>query len=169
MHHAAAAAAAAPSLPALLHPHRTRAVAAGSTDCTAVGNHVADLETATGTGNDPARCATDYTALCETEAWSLERRACTLAADDLMNAHLCAFSQQGSADDAPIPPALACSVIAPHITPIVQNAGFYADVPDFAQQVEDACEAGSWSVALRQCFAAADTIDALHACMQPAT
>lgn len=164
MHHAAAD---APALPALLHPHKARAAAAGATDCTAVGNHLAELETATGAGNDPGRCATDYAALCESEGWSLERRACALGADDLMNAHLCAFAQQPATDDTQIPASLACSVIAPHITPIVQGAGFYADVPDFAQQIEDACDAGSWSLALRQCFAAATTIDALHACLQP--
>lgn len=129
--------------------------------------HASELETATGTGNDPQRCATDYAALCASEGWSLDRRACALAADDLMNAHLCAFAQQPATDDTEIPASLACSVIAPHITPIVQGAGFYADVPDFAQQIEDACDAGSWSLALRQCFAAAENIDALHACLQP--
>ena len=92
-----------------------------------------------------------------------------IAADDLMNAHICAFGQQGSGSAAEIPPSLACSVLAPHITPIVQSAGFYADVPDLAQQVDDACEAGAWSVSLRQCFVAAQTIDALHGCLQPET
>jgi RNA polymerase sigma factor (sigma-70 family) len=177
MHHAmhgggtsCAHAAEIPALPALLKPrHQQRAAIAGSTDCTTVGNHLADLEGQTGTGNDPARCAADYAAICEREAWPLERRTCALAADDLLNAHLCAFGQQPTSDAADIPPALACSVIAPHITPIVQGAGFYTDVPDLAAQIEDACEAGSWSVSLRQCFGAAQDIEALHGCLQPAT
>ena len=74
-----------------------------------------------------------------------------------MNAHICAFGQQGSGSDVEIPASLACSVIAPHITPIIQSAGVYADVPDLAQQVDDACEAGAWSISLRQCFVAAQT------------
>jgi RNA polymerase sigma factor (sigma-70 family) len=160
------AAATPPSLPALLQPHKARAAIVGATDCTAVGNHLAALEPAR-TDHPPERCAADYAALCTSEGWSLERRTCALAADDVMNAHLCAFAQQTPPDDAEIPASLACSVIAPHIAPIAQRAGFYADVPDFAQQIEDACDAGSWSLALRQCFAAAANIDALHACLQP--
>jgi RNA polymerase sigma factor (sigma-70 family) len=165
IHHASAD---APALPALLRPKRERAAITGATDCTAVGNHLADLEGATGTSNEPTRCAADYAALCEREAWPLDRRTCALAADDLMNAHLCAFGLQSAVDAAEIPPALACSAIAPHITPIIQAAGLYADVPDFAQQVQDACDAGSWSLALRQCFIAAQTVDALHDCIKPA-
>lgn len=158
-----------PSLPALLEPHRKRASITGATDCAAVGNHLADLEGATGRDNDPAECAAHFTTICESESWSLDRRTCALAADDLMNAHICAFGQQGSGSDVEIPASLACSVIAPHITPIIQSAGFYADVPDLAQQVDDACEAGAWSISLRQCFVAAQTIDALHGCLQPET
>ncbi len=158
-----------PSLPALLQPHHTRAAITGPTDCAAVGDHLADLEGATGRDNDPVQCAAHFSAMCESEGWSLERRTCALAADDLMNAHICAFGQQGSGSADEIPPSLACSVLAPHITPIVQSAGFYADVPDLAQQVQDACDAGAWSVDLRQCFATAETIDALHGCLQPAT
>jgi RNA polymerase sigma factor (sigma-70 family) len=174
MHHAMGAAtgcmhggaAAAPALPALLKPHRERAAITGATDCAAVGNHLAELETATGAGDDPARCATDFAAICQSEGWTLERRTCALAADDLMNAHLCALGLQAGSDEQ-VPPALACAAIAPHIAPIVQSAGLYGDVPDFAQQVEDACDAGSWSIALRQCFMAAQTVDTLHACVQP--
>ena len=103
-----------PALPALLRPHRTHHAAPAASDCAAVGNHLAELETITGTGNDPARCATDYAGVCASEGWSLERRACTLAADDLMNAHLCAFAGAGSGSDEAIPASLACSVIAPH-------------------------------------------------------
>jgi RNA polymerase sigma factor (sigma-70 family) len=161
-------AAAAPALPALLHSHRTHATAAGPSDCTTVGNHLADLESATGAHGDAARCAADYTAACEREGWSIDRRACVVAADDVINAQLCAVElSDGAPDDAVIPASLACSVIAPHITPIVQGAGYYTDVPDFAQQVEDACDTGAWSLAFRQCVAAAATWDALHACIQP--
>jgi len=166
-----AAAAARPSLPALLAPHHQRATAAAfpSTDCAAVGQHLADLEAATGEQRgDESRCASDYTSLCEAANWPLDRRLCVLGADDLLNAHLCAFDQTASQQkDEQIPPALACSAIAPHIAPIVQNAGMYADVPDFAQQIEAACDSGTWTVALRQCFANAQTVDALHACIDP--
>ena len=156
-----------PALPALLRPHRERAHPAAATDCGSVGNHLAELQGQTGTNDDPARCASDFTAICEREGWSLERRACALAADDLMNAHLCAFSgQQGSAQDTEVPPALACSAIAAHVTPIIQGAGIYADVPDLAPQIEDACEAGAWSTDLRQCFFTAQAIENLHACLK---
>ncbi|MBV8762828.1 MAG: sigma-70 family RNA polymerase sigma factor [Deltaproteobacteria bacterium] len=158
----------APALPALLHSARRErtAVPAGATDCAAVGNHLASLESQTGTSNEPSRCAADYAAICEKEGWPLDRRICALGADDLMNAHLCAFAQQGSAQDTDVPPALACSAVAAHVTPIIQGAGMYADVPDFAQQIEDACEAGAWSTDLRQCFVSAQAIDSLHACVQ---
>jgi hypothetical protein len=83
-----------------------------------------------------------------------------------MNAHLCAFSQQqGSAQDTEVPAALQCSAVAAHVTPIIQGAGIYADVPDLAAQIEDACEAGAWSTDLRQCFANAQAIDNLHGCL----
>jgi RNA polymerase sigma factor (sigma-70 family) len=141
---------------------RTAAFAGAPHDCATVGRHLADLEA----GPDPVRCAADYTSVCESEGWSDKRRLCTLASDDMVNAHLCSV-----ATDAPppteIPAALACSVIAPHVAPIVQNAGMYADVPDFAQQIESACDTGEWSIALRQCFASGQTLEELHACMQP--
>jgi RNA polymerase sigma factor (sigma-70 family) len=160
----------APALPAILRAphHRDRAkpeAVEPATDCATIGRHLADLEASTGHGGDE-RCATDYTSLCETEGWSAERRACVLAADDLINAHLCA-SAAGAASHDDIPPSLACPVIAAHITPIIQGAGAYADVPDFAQQVESACDDGSWSLALRQCFAAAQGVDELHGCINP--
>lgn len=165
MHHGAAGA--PPALPALLHPHRERVTPTAATDCAAVGKYLAELQLQTGASDDPVRCASDFAAMCEHDAWPLDRRACSLAAGDLLNAHLCAFSQQqGSAQDTDVPAALACSAVAAHITPIVQGAGIYADVPDFAQQVEDACEVGAWSTDLRQCFAAAQAIDGLHACLQ---
>jgi RNA polymerase sigma factor (sigma-70 family) len=155
-----------PSLPAMFGgKHQRATVAFAANDCSAVGRHLADLEGAT--GHDPSdRCASDYASVCESESWSVERRNCALAADDVLNAHLCAF--ETSSPDEVIPPTLACSTIASHMTPIVQNAGLYADVPDFAQQVESACDNGAWSVALRQCFASAQSVDALHACIKPA-
>jgi RNA polymerase sigma factor (sigma-70 family) len=120
-----AIASARPSLPAVFGAKQKHATAAFATnDCGAVGRHLADLEGATGHDqNDPSRCASDYTSICESESWSVERRNCALAADDLLNAHLCAF-ETGSPDEV-IPPALACATIASHITPIVQNAGLY--------------------------------------------
>jgi len=162
--------AAAPSLPALFAGHRARPVAAAapapSTDCAAVAEHLAALEA--GTGHDPGeRCATDYTSICEAEGWSLERRTCALAATDLINAHLCA-SPLAQVPDDPATPAPACSAIGVHLAPIVQSAGFYADVPDFAQQVQGACETDHWSSALRSCFDAAQNIEELHGCIQPA-
>ena len=164
MHHAAGS---VPALPALLEKHRQRTRPTAAVDCASVGNHLAELQGQTGTNDDPARCASDFTAVCEREGWSLERRACALAADDLMNAHLCAFSgQQGSAQDTEVPAALQCAAVAAHVAPIIQGAGIYADVPDLAAQIEDACEAGAWSTDLRQCFANAQAIENLHACLK---
>jgi RNA polymerase sigma factor (sigma-70 family) len=170
MHHPGARAA---SLPALLgatghshHQARTAAVTVQASDCAAVGKHLADLEV--GTGQDPGEhCATDYASICESEGWSAERRACMVAADDLLNAHLCSSAASTSAPGEVIPPALACANVAAHIAPIVQGAGMYADVPDFAQQVESACDDGEWSVTLRQCFVDGQAISDLHACLQP--
>ena len=65
-----------------------------------------------------------------------------------------------------MPAALQCNTIAAHVTPIIQAAGIYADVPDLAAQIEDACEAGAWSTDLRQCFSTAQAIDNLHACLK---
>jgi RNA polymerase sigma factor (sigma-70 family) len=156
-----------PSLSSLLTVHRERAAAVPAANtCGAVGHHLADLEGETGhASDDPARCASDFAAICESEGWSLERRSCALAADNLINAHLCAVAP-ANPPDTEVPPALACSVIAPHVAPIVQGAGFYADVPDFAAEIESACEDGAWSITLRQCFAAAQGIEDLHACIQ---
>jgi hypothetical protein len=137
-------------------------------DCNAVGQHLADLEGETGhDSKEPARCASDYAALCNAESWSVGRRSCALAADDLLNAHLCAFETLTTSADEVVPPELACATIAAHMTPIVQSAGLYADVSDFAQQVESACDAGNWSVALRHCFASGQSVDDLHGCIQP--
>ena len=144
---------------------RTITAAAPAIDCSSVGKHLADLEEGTGHDGDPARCATDYTSICETEGWTLAQRACVIAADDLLNAHLCAHAKD-SAPPTDIPPALACSAIGSHVAPIVQAAGLYADVPDLGAQVESACDTGAWSLALRQCFVAAQAVDELHGCMQ---
>jgi RNA polymerase sigma factor (sigma-70 family) len=163
------AAASRPSLPALLAggSKHTRATAAAfpANDCATVGRHLMDLETAVH-DQDPDQCASNYASICEAEGWSVERRVCALAANDLVNAHLCAFDTTGAPDEV-IPPALACSAVATHLAPIVQGAGFYADVADFAQQVEDACDADVWSVALRQCFISAQGIEELHGCIKP--
>jgi RNA polymerase sigma factor (sigma-70 family) len=168
-HHAAAHAAARPSLPELFAAHKQRtAVAFAANDCGTVGQHLADLEGATGEApGDPVRCATDYAGVCSTESWSLERRLCVLAADDVLNAHLCAFETTPPPTASDIPPALACGAIASHIAPIAQGAGLYADVPDFAAQIESACDNGAWSVALRQCFINAQAVEDLHACIKP--
>jgi RNA polymerase sigma factor (sigma-70 family) len=166
---AAASASARPSLPALFSAKHARPIAAAlpANDCATVGRHLADLEGATGHDqDDPARCATDYASICESQGWSLARRVCTLAADDLLNAHICGFETATSPDEV-VPPELACATVAAHITPIVQSAGFYIDVSDFAQQAESACDAGNWSVALRRCFVSAQAIEAIHGCIQP--
>jgi RNA polymerase sigma factor (sigma-70 family) len=156
------------SIADLFGKRRARTAAAAvpaATDCATVGKHLADLESNTGGAHDPVRCATDYTSICETEGWSLAQRACVIAADDLMNAHLCAHAQS-STPPTDIPPALACSAIGSHVAPIVQAAGMYADVPDLGAQIESACDTGAWSLALRQCLVAGQAIDELHGCMQ---
>ena len=158
------------SLPALFaaKPRAHAAAAAHATnDCSAVGQHLADLEGETGHAGDPSRCAADYTSLCQAEHWGAERRSCVIVADDLLNAHLCAFEAPEASPDQVVPPELACATIATHMTPIVQGAGFYADVPDFADQLEAACDTGNWSVVMRQCFASAQGIEDLHGCIQP--
>jgi hypothetical protein len=88
-----------------------------------------------------------------------------IAADDLMNAHLCAHAQS-STPPTDIPPALACSAIGSHVAPIMQAAGIYADVPDLGAQIESACDTGAWSLALRQCLVAGQAVDELHGCIQ---
>jgi hypothetical protein len=164
---AAHRAGAMPSFADLFAKRRARTVAAAvptAANCGTVGKHLADLEAATGRESDPARCAKDFTSICETEGWSLEQRACVIAANDLLNAHLCAHAKESPPTE--IPPALACSAIASHVVPVVQAAGIYADVPDLGAQVEAACDDGAWSLALRQCFVAAQAVDELHGCMQ---
>lgn len=147
-----------------------------SNDCAAVGRHLAELEGDTTHGPDhrpdPAtcdKCAAHYTNECETQAWSDERRSCTLAAADLINAHLCAGGVRPTPDKSPtnVPPNLACKPLSQHLAAIAQSAGMHSDVADFPQQIEAACDLGSWSLELRQCFAGATTLSALEACIMP--
>lgn len=145
-------------------------------DCAAVARHLAELEADTTHGPsdrpDEAscdQCAAHYEAQCKAQNWSTERRSCTLAAADLINAHLCATGATTAAADKPsnIPPTLTCSALAPHLATTAQAAGFHADVPDLAQQIEAACDMGAWSIELRQCFAAAQSVTDLESCLGP--
>jgi RNA polymerase sigma factor (sigma-70 family) len=152
---------------------RSGAIAIGDADCVAVGKHLAELEADTTHGADSrpddatcAKCAAFYENQCESESWSQARRTCTLAAGDLINAHLCAGDITQAAKQAgDVPPTLTCPVLAQHLATVAQGAGLYADVTDFPQQIEAACTMGNWPVSLRQCFAAGTTILALQACI----
>ena len=184
--HGANHAGCAPSLSALLGRVTATANAnasanAGETtsgDCAAVGRYLADLEADATHGPDArpddatqTACATYYIAQCEREGWSAERRSCTLAAADLINAHLCAGNVATVAPASlptTIPAALTCDALATELATKLQAAGLFGDAPDLPQQLEAACDSGSWSLELRQCFAAGSDIQALHACIQPA-
>lgn len=167
----------APPAPTLAGMFGGQAAAAHmSNDCAAVGRHLAELEgdATHGPDNRPDeatcdQCASHYRGACENEGWSEERRNCTLAAADLINAHLCAGGVPKPAQDLPanIPPLMMCQPLAQHIGAIAQGAGFHADVADLPQQIQAACEMGTWSLDLRQCFAAATTLPALEACINP--
>ena len=146
---------------------------AAANDCSAVGRYLADLEADTTHGPDHRpdeatceKCANHYSAICESEAWTLPRRICVLNASDLINAHLCA-GQTSSAPPAEIPAALSCDTVAAHVTPIAQSSGFYTDVTDLAEQIESACEVGSWSIELRQCLTTGQTFETLKTCIHP--
>lgn len=164
----------APALAPLLDNGGSVATA-DATDCAAVARHLADLE-ADATHGPNSRpdetsletCGAQYASRCESENWSTERRTCTLAAGDLINAHLCAG--QISSDQAPtsVPANLACAVIGPQIAATLQAAGYHEDMPDLAQQLTSACDMGTWSIELRTCFASATTVDALQVCITPA-
>lgn len=153
----------------------TTAHAAATNDCTAVGRHLSELEADTthGPAHRPDEatcdaCANNYKTRCETEGWSAERRTCTLAASDLINAHLCAGASAPVTGNAgTIPLALSCATIGQHIATTIQSAGLYADVVDLQQQVSAACELGSWTLELRQCFVAAGSVSTLQACVTP--
>ena len=153
------------------------AASAESNDCAAVGAHLAELEGDTTHGPDERpdeatceQCAAHYTAQCEAQGWSAERRTCTLAAGDLINAHLCAGGAVTANDDQPssIPEHLACAVLGSHLAAVVQAAGMHADVTDMAEQVTAACDLASWPLELRSCFAAATSVDGLQVCIAPA-
>lgn len=173
---AAVAAPEGPSLISMFGGGANGTAAAATTDCAAVGRHLAELEADATHGPEQRpddatceQCASHYSRQCEADAWSAERRSCALAAADLVNAHLCA----GGAKVAPgkqveIPANLACSVLGQHIATTVQTAGLYPDVKDMPKQVEAACDAGKWPLELRQCFAAAGSFLTLQACVVPA-
>ena len=159
-----------PALPA------TTFTSAGASDCVAVGRHLAELEADVTHGPDVRpddatcdKCAGFYTALCEKEGWSAQRRACALAAADLINAHLCAGpTTPGQAPPPAIPAALECGVLGPQLATMAQGAGLYTDVPDLGTQVATACDLGNWSLQLRQCFSQATSVPAAQACLSPA-
>lgn len=164
----------APALSALVGGGTAGANERASSDCAAVGRYLAELQADTTHGPtdrpDEAtheNCAAHYTSQCESEGWSAQRRSCALAAADLINAHLCAGAVTAPPAEKPasIPATLTCAVLGTQIATAAQAAGFHADVADLPQQVEAACEMGGWSIELRQCFAAAGSIDALQACM----
>jgi RNA polymerase sigma factor (sigma-70 family) len=153
------------------------AASAEANDCATVGAHLAELEGDTTHGPDDrpdeatcAQCAAHYSALCEAEGWSAERRTCTLAAGDLINAHLCAggVPTTAAAQPSALPASLTCAVLGPHLAGVAQGAGMHSDVPDMGEQVAAACELANWPVELRTCFAAATTVDALKGCIAPA-
>jgi RNA polymerase sigma factor (sigma-70 family) len=171
----------APSLKALLGGLGASAHAASdsdgdASDCEAVGEHLAQLEAdAMHEPTNPrdeqthVACAAYYVAQCEAGAWSEERRACTLAAADVVNAHLCAGRAPSQPIEPPaeIPASLSCAAISTHIGTTLHQGGLFSEVSDLPAQMEAACESGSWSLATRQCFVAATTVDALHACITP--
>jgi RNA polymerase sigma factor (sigma-70 family) len=145
-------------------------------DCSEVGKHLAELEAdAThGPSDRPddatcEKCASHYTNQCESAEWTPERRACTLAAGDLMNAHLCAGGGVAPSTATPtdVPAELACGLIAKDIAATVQAAGLWSDIKDMPQQLEVACDLANWPVELRRCFAGADSVSALQECVNP--
>lgn len=141
-----------------------------------IGRHLAELEADTTHGPDHRpdeatceQCAGHYIAQCENQGWTAERRACSAAASDLINAHLCAggASQTTGNAAADIPPTLSCTALGQHIATTIQSAGLYPDVTDMHAQVTAACELGGWPIELRQCFVAGNSIAALQACVTP--
>ena len=163
---------ASPSLPA-----SGAQASSAPNDCGTVGRHLAELEAdAThGPAHRPdeatcEKCAGHYSTICENETWSAERRACALAAADLLNAHLCAGAQAPApAPTTALAPELACAALGASMGKTIHAGGLYTDITDMPQQIEAACTIANWSVPLRQCFAAASGIPALEACVDPAT
>jgi hypothetical protein len=161
------------SLPSLIASGRS-ATAAESNDCVAVGRHLAELQADVTHGpnhrpDDASSdtCSSQYASTCESEAWSLARRNCVLGAGDLINAHLCADQVTNAQAPSSVPANLSCPVIAPQIAAVLQAAGMHDDVTDLPQQIEAACDVGTWSIELRSCFTAASSVDALKACIAP--
>ena len=172
---AATRAAATPSLVSPTTTSSTTSTASNGAppDCTTLGRHLAELEADTTHGAehrpDEATCdlcASHYVKQCESEGWTAERRACAMAAGDLINAHLCAGNVPKT-QPTNIPASLSCATLSAHIASTVQSAGIYADVKDMPQQIDAACEMGGWPITLRQCFASASTVPALQACIVP--
>ena len=164
-----------PTARAAVQPLGNAVMATTPNDCATVGRHLAELDAdlTHGPSDRPdeatcEQCAAHYTNMCESGGWSAERRACTLAADDLINAHLCAGASSTGGAAGDIPPELACSRLASHLSATVQADGMYEDVTDMPLQIEAACETSNWSVELRRCLAAGTTVDALQACIAPA-
>jgi RNA polymerase sigma factor (sigma-70 family) len=163
----------APGVPRLASHGSAAQATTAANDCAAVGRHLAELEADTthGPTHRPdeetcERCAAHYSAQCESQGWSAERRNCSLAAADLINAHLCAGGvASGSTEVAE--PELQCAALASHMATTIQGAGLYTEVTDMAQQVEAACVLGGWPTELRQCLAQASSIAALQACVAP--
>ena len=151
------------------------AVAHTANDCATVGRYLAELEAdmTHGPSERPdeatcEQCAGHYRTQCETEGWSVQRRICTLAAGDVINAHLCAGAgPAGAPADADVPAELTCSMLGAHIATTVHAAGWHTDVLDMPQQVAAACDMAGWPLELRRCFAAGTTVDALQACVVP--
>jgi RNA polymerase sigma factor (sigma-70 family) len=147
-----------------------------ATDCDTVGRHLAELEADMTHGpqkrpdeETSETCGGFYAAQCASEDWSGERRACALAAADLVNAHLCASAPAAAAAESPgaLPPALACAALGQHLATVAHGGGMYTDVTDMDAQIAAACELGGWSLELRTCFGAAMSIDAATACVAP--
>ncbi len=152
----------------------------GTPDCSAVARHLADLDADSTHGpaerpgeDDCQHCINHYLTECTTQQWSPERRACMVAASDIINARVTCARADLATDPAAapslaaeIPARLACSAIATHAVSILQAHGLYVGIPDMPAQVASACDAGSWSLEIRDCLVRATTPDDLHACIE---
>jgi RNA polymerase sigma factor (sigma-70 family) len=161
-----------PSAAAAPSPLAALTATSDPNDCAAVGEHLADLQADATHGPDRRpdeatydTCSGQYTSICETEHWSAERRSCTLAAGDLINAHLCAGHVAPTEPPAAIPENLTCTVLGPKLAATLQAAGMHDDVTDLGDQIAAACDVGNWSIDLRACFSNGTTVDALKACI----
>lgn len=152
----------------------TSAMTADANDCAAVGQHLADLQADTTHGPNARpdeaeldHCAATYQANCEAEHWSADRRTCTLAAGDLINAHLCAGHVEAAQPPATIPANLQCNVVGPKVAATLQAEGFHQDVSDLGDQISAACDVGNWTLELRTCLAEGTSVEALKTCIMP--